>query len=274
MRNLIEFLYRNRNFLVFLAMEVFCFWLIIQYNREQRQILFNSTSTYMGKIFDVYSGGLDYLDLKVDNKELTNENRVLQEYIQVLLGKEVELDSIRLDTLNTQYEFVPAKIIKNSIVQLDNMITLDKGREDGITEHMGVIGLDGLVGIVVDVSDHYSVAMSLLHRQSRISARLKSTPYFGSLVWKNELNPMVMNLEDIPKHASVMGGDTVETSGYSYMFPPGIPIGTIKRDSLPEGNNFYIIEVTLMNDLSKAEHVYIVKNKDRQEILDLVESNE
>jgi rod shape-determining protein MreC len=255
-------------------MEVFCFWLIIQYNREQRQILFNSTSTYMGRIFDVYSGTLDYLDLKADNEELTRENRVLQEYLQLLLGKKVETDSIRLDTLNTQYDFIPARIIKNSIVQLDNMITLDKGREDGIAEHMGVIGLDGLVGIVVDVSDHYSVAMSLLHRQTRISARLKSTPYFGSLVWKNELNPMVMNLEDIPKHASVTPGDTVETSGYSYMFPPGIPIGRIKRDSLPEGNNFFIIEVALMKDLSKAEHVYIVKNKDRQEILQLVESNE
>ncbi len=274
MRNLIEFIYRNRNFLVFLALEVFCFWLIIQYNREQRQILFNSTSTYMGTIFDVYSGALDYLDLKVDNEQLADENRVLRQYLQSLLGKDIETDSIRLDSLNAQFEFIPGRVIKNSIVQLDNMITLDKGRVDGVNKHMGVIGMDGLVGIVVDVSDHYSVAMSLLHRQTRISAKLRSTPYFGALVWKNELNPRMMNLEDIPKHANVEVGDTVETSGFSYMFPPGIPIGTIKRDSLPEGNNFYLIEVGLMNDLSKAEHVYIVNNKDRQEILDLVESNE
>jgi rod shape-determining protein MreC len=179
-----------------------------------------------------------------------------------------------LDSLQDNYEFISGKIIKNSIIGLDNMITLNKGRIHGVDKHMGVLGLDGLVGIVVDVSDHYSVAMSLLHRQTRISAKLKSTPYFGSLLWKNELDPMTMNLEDIPKHANVAEGDTVETSGFSYMFPPGISIGRIVKDSLPEGNNFYTIEVRLLNDLSKAENIYIVKNKDKQELLDLVEKNE
>lgn len=274
MRNLIEYIYRYRNFLVFLALEVFCFWLIVQFNREQRQILYNSTSTYMGTIFEYYSDALDYWGLKADNDRLVNQNRKLNEYLQYVLGREVEPDSIFLDSINAQFEFIPARIIKNSIVGLDNMITLNKGRSDGVEEHMGIIGMDGLVGVVVDVSDHYAVAMSLLHRQTRISARLRSTPYFGSLIWKNELNPKVMNLEDIPKHASVEVGDTIETSGYSYMFPPGIPIGTIKRDSLPEGNNFYIVEVELGNDLSMAEYVYILKNKDKQEILDLIGRNE
>jgi len=276
MRNLIEFIIRYRNFLTFFVLEVVSFVFIYQYNREQRQILLNSTSIYAGAIFDVYSGALDYLDLKEENKALKEENRMLLQYLQYLKGKEVEKDSVRLvlDSVDTSYEFISAEVIKNSIISLDNMITLDKGKKDGVEKHMGVIGLDGLVGIIVDVSDHYSVAMSILHRQTRISARLKSTPYFGSLVWKNQLDPRKMDLDDIPKHANVALGDTVETSGYSFIFPPGITIGTIARDSLPEGNNFYTIKVSLINDLSKTENVYIVKNKDRQELLNLEGNDE
>lgn len=276
MRNLIEFIIRYRNFLTFFVLEVVSFVFIYQYNREQRQILLNSTSIYAGAIFDVYSGALDYLDLKEENKALKEENRMLLQYLQYLKGKEVEQDSVRLvlDSVDTSYEFISADVIKNSIISLDNMITLDKGKKDGVEKHMGVIGLDGLVGIIVDVSDHYSVAMSILHRQTRISARLKSTPYFGSLVWKNQLDPRKMDLDDIPKHANVALGDTVETSGYSFIFPPGITIGTIARDSLPEGNNFYTIKVSLINDLSKTENVYIVKNKDRQELLNLEGNDE
>ncbi len=274
MRNLIEFIIRNRNFLTFFILELVCFALIVQYNREQRQILLNSTSTYAGAIFDVYSQTLDYLDLKKENKDLEEKNKVLEEYLYAILGREVEPDSIRLDTMEYQYEFISGKIIKNAIVGLDNMITINKGKKEGVEKHMGVIGLNGLVGVIVDVSEHYSVAMSLLHRQTRISARLKSKPYFGSLVWRNELDPTTMDLEDIPKHASVVVGDTVETSGYSFMFPPGIAIGTIKRDTVPEGNNFYNIKVALVNDLSRMEYVYIVKNRDRKELMKLKGNNE
>ncbi len=274
MRNLIEFIIRYRNFFSFFVLELVCFTIIVNYNREQRQILLNSTSTYAGTIFDIYSNALDYLDLREENKKLERENTQLRQYLQAVEGSDFELDSLILDSLNAQYEFIPAKIIKNSIVALDNMITLDVGKKQGVDKHMGVISMDGLIGITVGVSENYSVAMSLLHRQTRVSSRLRSTPYFGSLVWKNERDPTVLDLDDVPKHANIELGDTVETSGYSFMFPPGIPIGTIASDSLPEGNNFYTIKVKLMNDLSKMEHVYVVKNKDRQELLNIEGNNE
>ncbi len=274
MRNLIEFIVRNRNFLTFFFLELVCFTLVVQFNREQRQILLNSTSTYAGAVFDLYSQGLDYLDLKKENQVLEEKNQVLEEYLYALLGKEVEMDAIRLDTMEYNFEFIPGKIIKNSITGLDNMITINKGRNDGVEEHMGVVGLNGLVGVVVDVSAHYSVAMSLLHRQTRISARLRSTPYFGSLAWRNEMDPTTMDLEDIPKHAEVAVGDTVETSGYSFMFPPGMAIGAVSSAALPEGNNFYNIKVDLFNDLSRIEYVYIVKNRDRAELLQLKGNDE
>lgn len=270
MRNFIELIIRYRNFLTFLVLEVVCFVLIIRNNPEQRRILFSSASLYTGKFFDVYASGLDYLDLKKENARLENENQKLKQAIQKLTGVDViAIDTFLNDSQQPTYSYISAKIIKNSIINPDNLIAVNRGKAEGVDAHMGIIGHKGIVGITVAASEEYALAMSILHRQTRISAKLKSTDYFGSLVWRQDSDPTVMDLEDIPKHAKISIGDTVQTSGYSSMFPPGIPIGTVFQDSLQPGNNFYNIKVKLINDLSKTENVYVVKNFDQEEIKQL-----
>lgn len=273
MRNLIELIIRYRNFLTFFFLELFCFFLIVQNNTEQRQILFSSASLYAGKIFDVYASGMDYLDLRKDNTLLKKENEKLRQKIQELTGADyIEVDSFYNDSSKVDHKYISAKIIKNSVVSPDNMIAINRGNAEGVDAHMGIVAQEGIIGIVVGASEHYALAMSILHRQARISAKLKSTDYFGSLVWRNETDPTIMDLEDIPKHAKVTLGDTVQTSGYSYMFPPGLAIGTVIQDSLQPGNNFYNIKVKLINDLSKIENVYVVDYIARNKLKKLEEN--
>ncbi len=259
MRRLFELIIKYRNFLTFLFLEGISIFFIVQYNLEQRQILFSSASLYSGKLYNVYAGLNDYLDLRQDNERLLEENRLLRERLQIELGTDVlQIDTFYNDTMSPEYSFIAAKIIKNSIASRDNMIALNKGRKHGVRERMGIVGQKGIVGIVVGVSENYSLGMSILHRQARISASLKSNDYFGSLVWKDENEPTIMNLEDIPKHAKIEVGDTVQTSGYSAIFPPGITIGTVLQDSMLPGNNFFNIKVKLLNDISNAQYVYVV----------------
>lgn len=259
MRRLIELIIKYRNFLTFLFLEGISIFFIVQYNLEQRQILFSSASLYSGKLYNVYAGLNDYLDLRQDNESLLEENRLLRERLQMELGTDIlQIDTFYNDTMSPEYSFIAAKIIKNSIASRDNMIALNKGRKHGVRERMGIVGQKGIVGIVVGVSENYSLGMSILHRQTRISASLKSNGYFGSLVWKDATEPTIMNLEDIPKHAKIEVGDTVQTSGYSAIFPPGITIGTVLQDSMLPGNNFFNIKVKLINDISNAQYVYVV----------------
>lgn len=267
MRNFIELLIRYRNFITFFFLELFCFILIVRNNPEQRQILLSSASLYTGKFYEVYAGIMDYLDLSKENERLESENTKLRQAIQKLTG----VDAIGVDTfLNSSgevdYRYISGKIIKNSVINPDNMITINRGKSDGVYPHMGIVGHEGIVGITVASSKDFTLAMSILHRQTRISAKLKSTDYFGSLVWRQDSDPTTMDLEDIPKHAKVNIGDTVQTSGYSYMFPDGLPIGVVVHDSLQPGNNFYNIKVKLLNDLSSTENVYIVQYDDQNQL--------
>ena len=48
---------------------------------------------------------------------------------------------------------------------------------------MAVVSDDGAAGIIVGCSQNFSVAMSLLNVDFRLSARIRSNGYFGSLAW-------------------------------------------------------------------------------------------
>ena len=132
---------------------------------------------------------------------------------------------------------------------------------------MAVTTNDGVTGIIVGSSDNFSVAMSLLNLDFRLSARIRSNGYFGSLSWDGR-NTGEALLSEIPQHAPVVQGDTIETTAYSAIFPEGIMIGTISNFER-SGSDFYSIRVSLATDFSRLTHVNIIGNLRREEQLQL-----
>ena len=86
---------------------------------------------------------------------------------------------------------------------------------------MAVISGNGVAGVIVGCSENYSVAMSLLNLDFKLSARIKSNGYFGSLSWDGRDYRYAV-LSEIPQHVIVNVGDTIETTGYSAIFPEGV----------------------------------------------------
>jgi rod shape-determining protein MreC len=146
---------------------------------------------------------------------------------------------------------------------------LNKGAAEGISRDMAVISPKGVVGIVRDVSANFCSVISVLHKDSKISAKIKKNNYVGTLVWKG-MDYRTAHLQDIPTHVKLSLGDTVITSGYSHIFPEGVMIGTIKNFNILEGENFYTIKLTFSEDYNSLDHVYIINNlmKNEQEELE------
>ena len=107
--------------------------------------------------------------------------------------------------------------------------------------------------------------MSILHRQSQVSCTIKHSAFFGNLKWIG-LDPSIVFLEDIPKHAEVVVGDTIQTSGYSRHFPVGLDVGKVKDISLSQGSNSYTIQVQLFNDMNNLEVVYVLEDQQAEEL--------
>lgn len=280
MRDLLLLFLRFGGFLLFVLLEVISFFLIVQYNQEQRVIFDNSWANFTAAADRFISEVESYASLGRRNDALAAEKaRLMQEvnyYKQALEAIYQDtlsaplLDSLDLDTV---YRFIPASVISNSIQDHHNYIVLDKGSDDGIAPNMGVVVDNGVVGVVRSAGPRYALVMSILHRQSRFSASIKGTRYFGSLRWE-EKNSRTMLLENLPKHANPVVGDTIETSGYSLVFPQGVPVGTIQSvDEGDGGSDTYQLQVKLFADLADLSHVFVVKKagiKEQEALLEQV----
>lgn len=264
MNNLIQFIIRYSAFLLFLLLEGIAMLLVVRYNENQKSIFINSSSIISGKLNKIADDAVQYNRLDQIADSLAAENAALRERvfnlersIQKLVPADTPLDSCILES----FQLIDAQVISNSIHQRNNHFTLDKGSKDGVRTGMGVISAHGIAGIVDQVGDHYSTAISILHSAARISASIRRNQYFGSLVWKSA-DPGHMILEAIPRQADILIGDTIVTSGYSFIYPKGIYIGTVERFWTEGGSNYYTIEVKLHEDIARLDRVYVVNFTD------------
>jgi rod shape-determining protein MreC len=264
MRNLIQLFIRNGGALTFWGLQVICFFLIVQFNEAQGEIFISSLNNANGYLDERMESAQDFLGLRETNDSLARENARLYQQLHFQSNR-VTPDSLpTFSSEDSLYQFIPARIIKNSINRSNNYIRLNKGRKDGIEPNMGVISQFGVVGVVVDVSENYALVMSLLHQQSRISASIANKGYFGSMIWPGG-DPTEALLLDVPKHAQIEQNDYVETSGYSLLFPPHLPLGRIDTFWVDQGNSSYTIELNLTQDLANLDYAYVVKVPNREE---------
>lgn len=269
MRNLVALLLRFSSVITFVLLEILCFVLIVNFNTEQKDIWVNSSNLLSGTILDKKNQVASFFDLEERNQALQEENALLRENLLKLEGYS---PGIEIDT-SFKYDFIPASIINQEYRLRNNYLTLNKGTEHGLRKDMGVINEDGIIGIVKAASSRYALALSLLNTETRISARIKSENFFGNLYWEG-LHPNYMTLESIPRYAEISVGDTIVTSGYSTIFPPEVMVGIIESFELKKGTSNLDIKVKLSADLTNISSVYVINNKDHEEIKTLEEEYE
>jgi rod shape-determining protein MreC len=208
--------------------------------------------------------GHSYFRLRQVNQELAADNLQLRRRIEKLeTVQKPALTAVSDSASGIRYNYLSARVINNSVNKQKNFITLDRGSRHGVTTGMGVASSTGVVGVIVGVSRNYSVAMSLLNIDFKLSASIARNDYFGSLAW-NGRNYRYAQLSEIPHHVAVTEGDTIVTSGYSAIFPPGLIVGTLTGD-LKKGGDFVTLKVLLSADFKKLTDVYLIGNLTRHE---------
>lgn len=241
--------------------------LTIQTHNYHNDKFISSANYITGGVYTFRNNITDYFSLGKENEQLLQENLMLRKKLEQF-KESVVFEKLDSTVIANKYEYFTARVINNNYSKTKNQLTLDKGRRDSITIDLGVISSKGIVGIVSDVSENYATVQSILNTKSRINAKLKKSSHFGSLIW-NTKDPNVAQLVDIPRLAQLEKGDTVVTGGRSTIFPEGILIGTVKDFHLDNDDNYYYVNIDLFNDMTSLEHVYLIENKEAQEILEL-----
>jgi rod shape-determining protein MreC len=269
MNNFIRFIVRNHHFFIFLIVEFIAFTLIVQYNQYHRATFLNKAGAALGVTYAVTNDIEDFFYLRKSNEELAKQNaHILNTLKSAYKENKVSYKEIYDSVYFKQWNYMGAKVINNSVNKQNNYLTIDKGERQGVKKSMGVVGPNGIVGVVRHVSNNFATVVSLLNPNFSISARLTNTKYFGALHWDG-INPRFCWLDDIPNHIKVEVGDSVETSGYSAIFPGRIPIGKVVEAKKDENSNFYHIKVDLFIEMGSLTYVYVVENYLRDEIISL-----
>ncbi|HEX8037915.1 MAG TPA: rod shape-determining protein MreC [Chryseosolibacter sp.] len=266
MQRLLLFFYQYRAFFTFLVLELFCAWLIVGNNPYQGARFFNSSNGLVASLNNVSHGVREYFLLRQINSTLAGENAYLRsKFEEMNQFRYITSGGPAADTaVASQFDFVSAKVVNNTVNRFTNFITINKGEEDGLKPGMAVISSMGVIGKVRTVSRHYSVVTSILHVDVEVSALLKRTGHFGTAQWDGQ-DPDYVKLKFIPRHVEPVKGDTVVTSGYNAIFPEGIMIGLIDEVRLTD-ELFYDLKVKLSQDFRKLSYVEVIKNSLKEEL--------
>ena len=187
MFTLLQLIRQYAHIILFIFFESVSFYLIITYNKEQKDIFLYSSALFSGAISDKSSKISDYLTLKEDNVRLINENTVL---VEELINEKRKSSSKSNGENEDSFDVIPATIINQTIHSSRNYLTLNVGSKQGITKSMGVINQDGIVGIVNDISENYCRVISLLNtkNQPKCQYRRKELFWYDSLAWNESFN--------------------------------------------------------------------------------------
>ena len=258
MQNLLDFLARHFHWLVFLLLETVSGILLFSYNSYQGSTWISTANAVTGKTLELQADVEQFFSLKRLNEELSHRNIVLEQQLQILREKD---SSATVSPFEGRLEgaIIPAKVVANTVDRRDNLITIDRGRIDGVQEDMGVISGTGLVGVVYMAGEHYSIVLPVLNRHSRISCSIRGRNYFGYLNWYGG-SPVEAYVEDIPRHARFQKGEWVETSGYSAIFPKGVAVGKITNIYNSRDGLSYSLKVHLSTDFAYLRDVYVIND--------------
>ncbi len=271
MNELFGFIVRHSKWLVFAFFVTISCTLLFNDDPYRRHVFMTSAGRMAATVYKGANNVTSYFDLREINGDLNRRNAELQAEIVRMqetidrLREQNYTDTLALDSGVRHFDFIVAHVINNSISHPFNYLTINKGRSDGIKPELGVIDRNGVVGIVSTTGAHSARVISLLNPHFRLSCKIKRSDYFGSLVWDGA-NPSQALLEELPRHTVFEPGDTIVTSGYSAVFPSGLPVGVIIGADTDRNQNFFTLRVRLLADFTTLGNVQVVINNQAEEI--------
>ncbi|MDE7409403.1 MAG: rod shape-determining protein MreC [Muribaculaceae bacterium] len=269
MRNLLNFIIKYSTWFVFTFYVLISCILLVKSSDNHFSLYVSSANAIGGVIYRTSSEVTDYFGLLSVNQRLQESNAKLENEVLNLRNQLAQYKVLAQDTTGAirshRFGYIGASVINNSVRHPRNHFTIDRGSADGVNPGMGVVDQSGVVGIVDVTGKNTARVISLLNQNQHFSAKIKDTPYVGSLTWRGE-DPSVAFLEEVPRHARFHIGDTIVTSGFSTTFPEGIDIGTVMGKVKTTDDTFLVLKIRLASNFKTLGTVRVIKDALKQEL--------
>ncbi len=182
---------------------------------------------------------------------------------------EIELSNLRLrDFLNFQksetHNVLAAEVIGKDSSPWFKTIIIDKGLDDGIKKGLPVVVPEGIVGQVINASNHYSKVLLIIDINSAVDALVQRSRAVGIVKGKSIGRCF---FKYVLRKNDVQVGDVVVSSGLDGVYPKGLRLGHISEVIKRNSGIFQEVEVTPYVDFEKLEEILIVLNPPSHEFV-------
>jgi rod shape-determining protein MreC len=270
MKALLYFLIRNAHWLLAILLVVFSFYLVFSFNSFQRSVFLSSANVVTGNVYTVANNVEAFFQLRRNNAQLLQQNMQLKKELytmRVYMGNRLNLDSTEVqafvrDSLDNElqrFDFIPARVVNKTTAGPNNYITINRGAAHGIRQNMGVVSHDGIVGIVSNVSQQFSVVLPVINPRFGLRARLQTSQHVGSISWNGE-NAHEAQLIELPRHEVFRRGDAVVTA-FAGIFPQNAIIGFVSEPGESRDGNFNEFTIQLATNFHTLQSVLVIDDK-------------
>ena len=234
----------------------------------------NDVTNILGRLVSYPANSInDFIDSVGDLSNTYQENQFLKQKIDTIHELEVQLNELKRDnqkmkeTLKLQdtlndYTLVNATVIARNPDTWRDVITINKGSNDGIQPQMSVMSDNGLVGKVLDVNPT-SARIALLSNADntlvRVAAMIQNEkePIYGTITGYDEKTNMLV-MSQIQATQDIKVGDKVVTSGLGGISPNSLYIGTVEEVAMDRFGLYKEVKIRPAADTNDVRYVTVV----------------
>ncbi len=247
--------------IVFLLLEIIALFMLFSLNSYQNSFVFRTITSLRGNLLESFSLAEDYLNLYSENRELSEQNANLLE----LLKNSKDRAKTSSVFEKEKYHCIPAKVSYGTIGSPDNYLIVNKGQKDGIKPEMAVVSKSGLVGIVYAVSSDYASVLPLINTSFSCLVAVQDTTLGAGTSW-NARDYRYVDVKGVPLHLKINENDSIFTNKNSTLYPERELIGLVKEVQKENLGKSFSLKVKLATNFSSLQNVYILENRDREQI--------
>jgi rod shape-determining protein MreC len=260
MRNFLAFIRRFRVLLFFALLQGFALSIYFTFVHFPRSQYLTTASAVSGSILEVRNDVTKHFNLSENNSNLQKQNIALMDSLP---SSFIQLDNglVKInDTLfQQQYEYIPAIVINSTHDKRNNYFTLNIGSKQGIKRGMGVFSSKGVVGVIHNTSEHFSVVKSCLTESINIDIMVEKSGQFGLLKWDGK-DARRGTMWGVSNDTEIKKWSNVITRGGGGIFPRGIPVGKVEKTNDVEGKPLWDITLKFSENYTTLQRVYVIKN--------------
>jgi rod shape-determining protein MreC len=218
-----------------------------------------------GHVVDwVNDQGSDQAQLVSENEYL--EGKLIELKARLQIYNKLVLENQKLTHLLDATYAIPehqitlAHIKSISQSRLKKQVIIDKGSKDGVRNTQLVVGSEGVVGKITQVTPLYSTVLLVTDPTQHMPVKNVRNGIRG-ITKGLATNEKGMIVEFIPLDSDVKLGDIFVTSGIGTTYPPGYLVGKVSRIDKPPNEAFLTIILKPIQNMDKLEFILIVSQK-------------